>query len=81
MGVIIDAEPCARHATLLLIRSHYSVSTLSPSLINDTLPSFKSTKLQTEGRVWTAQLIHSAGVVLNYQRSALRRADGRWAEM
>lgn len=27
-GVIIDADPSARHATLLLIRSHYNVSTL-----------------------------------------------------
>lgn len=47
-GDIIDADPPARHATPLLIRSHYNVSTLSLSLINDTLPSFKSMKLQTE---------------------------------
>lgn len=41
-GVIIDADPSVRHATFLLIRSDYNVSTLSLSLISDTLPSFKA---------------------------------------
>lgn len=41
-GVIIDADPSARHATFLLIRSDYNVSTLSLFLISDTLPSFKA---------------------------------------
>lgn len=66
-GVITDADPSARHAPLLLIRSHHNVSSLSLSLINDTLPSFKSMKPQTESVNCTANPLHQCTAKLRYK--------------
>lgn len=64
-GVITDADPSARHAPLLLIRSHHNVSSLSLSLWSMTLcPPLKAWNLRQ--KAWTAQLIHSTSVLLNY---------------
>lgn len=64
-GVISDSDPSTRHAPLLLIRSHYNVSSLS--LINDTLPSFKGTKPQTESVNCTVNPLHRCTAKLWYK--------------